>query len=440
MMFGQSVNNHSTHYPEPLSELFQKTNTFVSLVDVNYYNFRNTEKYQGNQEVRINLQPDFSVSKDSQDTIKIKSLTGVISLRSQNRFYNRSGFFLEAGHSFSFNPNVNKFTRTEISGEANRSVIRSTHSLPVSIGFGRIEPVEDARLAIYIIDELTKKGKIKNPPSETVITEFARKISEIKRKRFFDTRLRKIEELQTVDSFLIGNDLVSSGDIEYFTILGDQWDYASGPARKAGFSVNAGFDNSVDINKRSEYYSVFDPELSSMVYENIITKTNNYKAGGFLRIDYSKPHSLYWQSDLYSLTSLGRVFTRNPSDKEDIEENYETNIFYTSLNYSVRYLPNSRTSIGLTVGGNYEKSAGNRSRSDISGPIAGDFSEQELTLNAWVDMYYYFSPQLRIVLDFNMDSLNHNWVIDYTSVFEDSSLKSSYFSDNFSVGFVYSFF
>jgi hypothetical protein len=113
-------------------------------------------------------------------------------------------------------------------------------SVPISIGHGRIEPIEDLRLAIYILEELNKAGRIDKMPPENVVLEMAKEISKIKKKRFFDTRIKKISELQAVDSFLLANNIVVSHDINYFAVLNDQWDYASGPSRTSGFSVNTG--------------------------------------------------------------------------------------------------------------------------------------------------------------------------------------------------------
>jgi len=140
-------------------------------------------------------------------------------------------YFVEIDPVFYHNSYTDRYyyeNSTAVENNIRESVTRL--SAPVSAGYGRIEPVEDLRLALYILEELQKAGKITDVPPEEVIIEMAREISKIKKKRFFDTRIRKIEELHVIDSFLVENNIISSNDINYFAVLNDQWDYAAGPA------------------------------------------------------------------------------------------------------------------------------------------------------------------------------------------------------------------
>jgi hypothetical protein len=144
-----------------------------------------------------------------------------------------------------------------------------------------------------------------------------------------------------------------------------------------------------------------------MVYDKRTTTSNIYKVGLFLRVDYSKPLNLYWQSDFYSLSSYNLEFTRDPSNKDDVTKNFDTKIFSTSINYNIRFLPDSRTSIGMTVGGNYQNLSGDRQAYDISGPVKGRMTENNISFNGGLDMYYYFSPQLRISCNWSMSTYNN---------------------------------
>ena len=88
----------------------------------------------------------------------------------------------------------------------------------------------------------------------------------------------------------------------------DQWDYAAGPSRKSGFSVNTGIDNNIDRNKTMESDPVYDMDTFSWIYSKSTTTSNIYKAGGFLRIDYFKPlkgHDFFFKCiDRYVLLFL----------------------------------------------------------------------------------------------------------------------------------------
>jgi hypothetical protein len=435
-LFANNIISNSSQTMDIIN-IKQKSTSFGGLFDLRYYSFINSTRYQGSHEFRTNLQPGISDSKTNSDTLKRNQINGYLSFTSNNRFYNNSNLFFETDPYFSYNFLNVKSKITNIRGDGIHSDSRVTFSLPLAVGYGRLEPVEDARLAIYIIESLTEEGKIINQPSESVITELARTISGVKRKRFFDTRIRKIAEMQTIDSFLVANNIVNSRDMRYFTALNDQWDYAAGPSRMSGFSVNAGFYNNISFNKEVRDHIIFEDFIR--VHDNRTTIINLYTAGPFIRIDYSKPLNLYWQSDLYSESHYSIEFTRDPSNKDDVTKNFDTKIFTTNINYKIRYLPDSRTSIGITVGGNYQNSSGERQAYDISGPVKGHMNDNYISFMGKLDMYYYFSPQLRITCYWSLNTFNDKSSTEIGSD-SDYSMINSYFSNNFNIGFVYSFF
>jgi len=438
--FNANMNHSSTSSDlSGFNNQLQKLNRYGGMMDATFYNFKNSLNYQGSQTIELEVLPNWQSARTKTDTTKNGQLNAYLSMNSSNRFYNRNGSFIEIMGSFDYNGYTITDRRGEVAGKAVEKSNIFSVSAPLSVGHGRIEPVEDARLAVYIIEDLSKNGKVENIPSDAVITELAREISKIKRKRFFDSRIRRIEELQVMDSFLVANSITSSNDIVYFTSLADQWDYASGPSRKTGFSFNAGFDNGMKLDKFIESRPVYNTALNEYVYFNDTTISNVYNAGAFARIDFSKPLNLYWQSDLSFLSSCNYEFTRDPSDRGGILTNFDTRIFFASVNYSIRFLPNSRTSVGLTAGGYYRSSSGTRYRVNLL-PVKGDMISNDFSVNTSVDMYYYFSPQLRITLNWNLNSQGHGSVTKFESTYSDLSIKQNYFSHNFVIGFIYSFF
>jgi hypothetical protein len=306
--------------------------------------------------------------------------------------------------------------------------------VPVAIGHGRIEPVEDARLAIYILEELNKAGRISALPSDNIVLELAKAISRIKRERFFDSRLRKIKELQAIDSFLVVNNLISSHDMSYFAVLNDQWDYASGPSRATGFEVRAGINDKVTFNKdhNRSFYS------GSNTGNNFIY-TNTFEAGLFLSVKYARPVNLYWQSSLSLGTSVNREFTRDPKQRDNQASNYETNIFSTDLSYTLQYLPNSRTTIALNVDASWQTSSANMKTGD-SNPVNLKNTGYELVFHPGIQIYYYFSPRLRCQLNpyFSIHKSNHELKEENSNPinYEDYN----YSDKNVSLTLIYSFF
>ena len=262
----------------------------------------------------------------------------------------------------------------------------------------------------------------------------AREISRIKKKRFFDTRIRKIEELHVIDSFLVANNIISSNDITYFAVLNDNWDYASGPARESGFAVNAGIGNNIQINRISDKYTVDNTVMiDNKYYSNI------YEAGGFINMRYAKPLNLYWQTSAGLNTSYGIEFTRDPQDTENVIDNFETNIFRTSINGLLQYLPNSRTSIAIDLTGSYEHSNDERTLPDLD-PDGYYMRSNLFYVDSSINMYYYFSPRFRVRLLALLSGSNDLMRVRYESTLpEDKYLTHSYFH-NVTLTLTYSFF
>ncbi len=412
------------------------SNSFQGQLNLGYYHFRNTVKYQGDLQITLlgNTNP-YTYDNNDMHTSR-NNWNGNLSVSSTNRFYNQKFSFIEADPQASVSKNVYK-SYTEYPGNSSRKDCNDQYitniSIPVSVGHGRIEPVEDLRLAIYILEELNKAGRIDSLPSDNVVLDMAKEISAIKRKRFFDTRLRKIRELQVIDSFLIANRIVKPADITYFAVLNDQWDYASGPPRSTGSAINAGINDSFNSGYQSMATSLngADPLKS-------VSTLNAWEIGGFIQARYYKPLNLYWQTSLIFLTSYEREFTRDPKMGYDPFRNYETNVLNASLGYSLQYLPNSRTSAAISFTGNYWNSRGTRTISN-PGPLQYQMKDNSFTFNAALSIYYYISPQFRLQLNSNLTWYTHNNLNTSDTQPEIKYLMNSFHND-VALTIIYSFF
>jgi hypothetical protein len=407
------------------------TRNFGGLFYPRFYHFRNKSNYQGSQFASIYVSPDYyKRSESDNDVSKNNNFRIDGNLSSYNKFYNSSFNFIEVDPSITYSYD-NSYDVSTSSSERDKLNYFNI-SAPVSVGHGRIEPVEDARLAVYILDELSKHDKIINQPTEAKILELAAEISKIKRKRFFDFRIRRIAELQAVDSFLVANNIVSSNDIVYFTQLSDQWDYASGPARNSGFAVNFGINDEISLsNTKSKI--LYDETFTA----NDTSRINKYTTGAFARMQYSKPLNLCWQTDLSLKLSYDYSMTRDPSEGSSITDDYNTHILYPDLSYSLEYLPNSRTSIGLSIGTTYRFTTGKRKASDV---INGSMSGNDFYTHAGINMYYYFSPQLRLQAIWNLQYYDQKQDVDYGNILYDQSIKSENLSNYFNITLTYSIF
>ncbi|MEN8123371.1 MAG: hypothetical protein ABFS35_23740 [Bacteroidota bacterium] len=273
--------------------------------------------------------------------------------------------------------------------------------LNIGYGYGRIEPVGDLRHAIYIIDELVKNNRIKRDLSEQEIILIASKISELKNQRFFDSRLRKIYEIKSIDSVLTQMGIVDDSDAVYFTSLSDIWDFG-GQLRSHGtrilFDVNGELIN--------QYFKDYNKKYDSQIddFTEIENKsTEKYETfGALISLQSNKPIGLKWQRYL-NLSPYYNISTGN------LKYWYGVN-----LNYMLNWYLNTRTNAQIHARINYNKSK----RID---------REEYLSeyLNSHIQGYlsYYLSPRLRLHF---YSGINNRWYLDdYSSYRSSLSFYSS---------------
>jgi hypothetical protein len=298
------------------------------------------------------------------------------------------------------------------------------------IGEGRIEPVEDARLAVYILQDLQKINTLVRIPTEEEILEFSSLISQLKNKRFFDYRLHKIEELKEIDRFLREKGLVRENDMAYFAAVNDNWDYSAGPSRSTGSKFYAGIMPAIYLSSYLDHTNVYDNYMNITHYKEL-DDTRQLKLSWIAGYEWNKPFKLNWQFQY----GAALVYTSSDSRVLDQELSVTTksrfNQFSPHEYFNIDYYPNSRTyfsagvSINQSLYSNY-----NWISADNSWPETIHLNTYSANLN--FDFYYYLSPQLR---------LNGTWNLT-SRLISDKILSTSRnsFNQNFNIGLIYSLF
>lgn len=282
-------------------------------------------------------------------------------------------------------------------------------------GWGRIEHVEDARLAVYILDDLIKAGKLSREVTDEDIQQLAETISRLQNERFFDNREKQIWQLQQLDSVMQTLGLTESADMAYFTLLKDNWDYANGPVRSSGFQLAGGFRSGMDlayslIENRNNFY------LQDSVYESGSDElSRNLRIGGLVQIIYEKPVNLYWQFSIYNSLLVSYMGWMSDYHGYDPEYDYTGNnqrlgpVIQDDLYISLGYYPNSRTSMSV-----YSSTSTNLSL------LMDDEENRDRGITIYtglgMDINYYISPRMRLNLDgtvYNTYTWSSN-ELDYT--------------------------
>jgi hypothetical protein len=289
-----------------------------------------------------------------------------------------------------FRGSYHNYFRKEVYGNLNdKTEIRRLNSrllaIPLEFGYGRIEPVQDARQAIYIFEELKKVGRIEKEVSDSDIMELAQLISELKNERFFDARLRKIGELKAIDEFLHEKGYVANNDVAYFTTLMDNWEFGNQFIRESGSQYKAVFEYAIKYNKRDDE---IDSDLPTLDRDLRL----NMQAG--LMYETHKPINLNWQSDLSAYLlyeAYGKYFAEGENDLEKIQSNKDDDYLLAGVKHSLMYIPSTRTDFALNSSLAYS--------TDLLGKEDNYYHDLNLRGGIGFAMNYYFSPRLRLATE-----------------------------------------
>jgi hypothetical protein len=346
-----------------------------------------------------------------------------LNIEGLKRFYNAKQNYFEVNGLISGNDNIISMDETDkysdtIFSKYTRDDKR--YNLNVSgeilIGKGRIEQVQDARMAMYLVDGLLKLNRLKRVASNEDVLALAIEITRLKYMRFFDNRLRKIAEITAIDSFLQKNGIAGTTDAAYFTSLNDNWDYSNNPVRNSGRRFFTGI--------QADYAYSYDSQSSDDIVPDGIPVSNIIKrqnAGAFIvaGVTCEKPTSLKWQKSSNLKVGIGFRQTTIHFDLDNVGENplpqYTGAVPSLKLtgNYGFGYYPNSRTwaTFDWWILSGWDKEMKGTSKQEKK-----DFQNSFYTYTGpQFNAYYYLSEKLRLSLTFNgafrIDSHNYTYEV-----------------------------
>ncbi len=322
-----------------------KNRSFNTSPNINYFSTFSTNKRQHTS--GLSLSPSYSSNFSSADTLRTKSRASFISFNwnRMDRFYFKKNLFFETGNSFSASGSNNRQTgNNTINNAEGRSF---NDKLTLGVGKGRMENVQDAQMAMFIVNDLKKMGLLQQDLSVEKFNELAKLITDINNRRVFDSRIRRIYELTKIDSFFKANHLVNQPSIAYFTTVNDNWALAFNPGRQAGTVFYFRFSPSVQWNRNINKQN--SPGSNSKSFERAFT----YAYEPVIGLEKQKPVNLYWQKSMGASLSFKQQWQRNKSHSQNSGNppqptNYN-NTAGSSLSfntfYGIGYYPNNRTII-----------------------------------------------------------------------------------------------
>jgi hypothetical protein len=400
----------------------------------NYSKIIYSEKKIINYEAAMDIKNNYS----NQWLQKKDTLTHTDKLRNSSGDYSVSGSYYQDNYYSSTNRNFLKFggyistnltsqnSLSTLADSSAKSVVTSftTHAgVIIGHGHGRIENVEDAVEAIYILNDLSKANLLNRKYTDTDIKVVADKITLIRKERYFDERLYRQKALKELFSLLYEIGLVRSGNIDIYNVLNDYHFMAGISQRPSGHKIEYYLSGSIS------YYQIRHSNSILSTYNNSNSKNLGFSCNYY----FHDPISIKWQQDFtanFNVSNLwmaeqSRVDSNPDSKGETSNQTFSGNL---GLEYSIGFFPNTRTYCGLT--------------SDIYcfEYINSDEYDKNYhpTINASIGLntYYYLSEKVRITGSFIVKYLD-NREIEKTS---DYNITSKQFSNIFNLGLNYFIF
>jgi hypothetical protein len=409
--FNSSGNSHSYYTVFPSTINYSETKFDRSNSNFNSY-FKLGYNYENLTRKRIDHfyssftgQYDYSKSNDSGNLIKQSEPALNWNFNGFKRYYQTEDkVFFEGLTDFQYNYNYRKSTNDVGTVSIDVSKSRNlTLSVGMGVGIGRIEHVNDLWQGYYILEKLKQQNSFDRELQEKDIFEFAQLISKLKNKRFFDARIRKIAELQALDSMMHQQGLINKSDISYFTTLNDYWSFPISFDRKSGRELK--FQLLPEIT--NEYYKSNNNAVDSPTRANLVSK---------IQFDSSKQINLFWERTAH----IDVINTTLLAKNGDVPNSYPGNFVGTNASFGFGFYPDSRTRLGLS--GQY---------SGYESP----YFEGENVMKYWNSNIkltfaanYFISPQLQITGNFS----GNYWFTKHNSFHEHNT--------NFNLGFRYAIF
>lgn len=414
----QGVSNDSLKNSNINAQLYltfshiKNTRKLISAIQLtgnfNFYNTTDNPSNEVNNEHRLNS-------------------SNYLNINFSNRHYYSSNHFISYGANSFFNYYITK----DVTG--NESVFSNIYqndlniglNPSIGIGIGRIEHVEDARQAIYILEELSKKGVLTRTLTNDEIFNLSQQISRVKNNRFLDSRIHLMEEIASVDSFFVRNSLLNKQDATYYTNLYDLWMNGANFSRKSGQSFEISFIPSGSRDKATY------ENMSSSQNEPLLNNPENWKYGGNLNLiyNYEKPVDLNWQHSVTVSMNGTAGYMNGKYYQSGLANKTSTGGIGFNGNYTLGYYPSTRTNLSVGISEIFNQNYSKQEISSIFDSV-GWYKSRNSTTRLNFSAYYYLSRQLRLS---GFASLNK-----YLFNCDNGTINN--FSAGFSAGLSYAFF
>ncbi|MDA3881010.1 MAG: hypothetical protein PF436_11535 [Prolixibacteraceae bacterium] len=264
-------------------------------------------------------------------------------------------------------------------------------------GHGRIEYVEDAVEAIYILNELIESGYLVRDLFENDIKQLADRITLLNNERYYDFRLFRKKTIKELAALLVHEGLIDENNVDVYNTIADYHYYANMHVRQSGQRLK--YFLSPFLDKRNIMQNEYDRHDSNTGISAAVSYVN-FKS---INVKWQRDFGINLSASKYKGSSEYIYKTRDNTKSEHDVMEYNGYVYY-----NIGYYPTTRSYLNI--------SSSIRSRF-----VSDDFqTETELESSARLSFggYYYFSERLR----FNAN-LNFNYYLTDYSKSKESSIN-----------------
>ncbi|MEM7372421.1 MAG: hypothetical protein AAF587_27625 [Bacteroidota bacterium] len=387
-------------------------------MNVRYQSLSNTPKLQENTLISLGINPDIhQQSRGIRSQVKNRRFQSHLLIRSDRLRYLSSSFFFGLTTQLDYRSDVTHISSRKVSlinelEEVDNQLAqhRLKLDMQLTVGHGRIEQVEDAQHALFILHALERRGYVTRELTEGDVLGFAARISQLKNRRYFDFRLQKIWELEQIHTFLREQDMVDQEEaaVGLYAIVQDMWNYGFLAPRLAGRRASIGIDPNIRMSNQT--YADFDR------YQSASHDTSIQVEGGLRSIEFApalyvsyvseQPWKQSWQRSISLEAEYGMRYGafrhRKTEDMQlqmyTLKEWFFPPYLQLVAHYGIGYYPTSRTYIRGFLRANLFQAIQTPNAVALPGNRWRDqtYLGSQLSLNA----YYYLSPAIRLEISY----------------------------------------
>lgn len=326
--------------------------SMYNAANINFVSTKYNRRYYGYHSINLNLNNNYFKSKydfvPSTNKRIYNTTSTYINGVSENIFYIKDDYFVGLNFNTTQSPyrSYDEYENTVNFSKSITSNNSSQNSISILFGEGRIENVADARLAIYILEDLANNGRLTKTPSEEEVFKFANFINETLNHRIIDSRIKRIKEYTAIDSFLVSNEYITKADGLYFGLVNDNWNFARANLWESGYSWNIYFTPFANFEKR------FEKETNLIMTDKQVNESIEYGFSSGAKFSSYWINGLKWQSG-YSINGSFNVFKYDTLGTLYSGQNYKNIVL--NAQYFKAYIPNTRTYLKISSGINAKK-------------------------------------------------------------------------------------